>query len=413
MRRILAFLLALTAILTMVACGGDTNAPAETTTTPTEQKVQTNVAEPLTWERINAIPVANDSMTEEELRQICLDTLRLQLTFGWTPNVETPYNSGFGDKTFYTGVVYGGAPYQKNRFGNIYKLMYFYDEDNGMLDLSGGEATLAIICNQCAGAAFTGWARVCNAVNVRGTADMTEFNGCLRVGPYTYDSYIATYTAKDTNTICTDNGDQVMYESYAAAKPADGLVNYGTAGHVRMISGTPKVVRKDDGTIDGYASTLTYMDQIQNWTKYTQSNGIEYEVEGGIDVEVSFVDLFVGGYLPFTLAELNKQDPVEKAEASIGIDKDSVTPLELARANLVSNYIMSDITVSVKDADGKEVHHKDTILSSQLMVYESILSVALDRDALDQYTDGSYTVEISTRVGTGEKIVAYSGKLVA
>ena len=412
MKRFLAILLALAAVLTMAACGSTGTAP-ETTAAPTEEKIQTNVAEPLTWEKINAIPVANDSMTEEELRQICLDTMRMQLTFTWTPSVETPYNSGFGDKTFYLGAVYGGAPYQKNRFGNIYKMMYFYDEENGMMDLSEGDSTIATISNQCAGAAFTGWARACNAVNVRGTADITEFNGCLRVGPYTYDSYIATFTAKDTKTICTDNGDQVMYESYAAAKPADGLVNYVNAGHVRMISGTPNVVRNADGTIDGYASTLTYMDQIQNWTKYTQSNGVDYEVEGGIDIEVRFEDLFVDGYLPFTLAELNKQDPVEKAEASIGIDKDSVTTLELARANLTANYIMSDITVTVKDSDGKEVHHKDTILSSQLMTYESILSMALDRDALDQYTDGSYTIEISTRVGTGEKIVAYSGKLTA
>ena len=82
-------------------------------------------------------------------------------------------------------------------------------------------------------------------------------------------------------------------------------------------------------------------------------------------------------------------------------------------ATVEKTYDKIGNVLTVKDSEGKEVHHKDTILSSQLMIYESILSIALDRDALDQYSDGSYSIEISTRVGTGEKVVAYTGTLVA
>ena len=51
----------------------------EPETKPTKP-VKSNVAEPLTWEKLNAIPVANASMSTDELRKICTDFMRLQLS---------------------------------------------------------------------------------------------------------------------------------------------------------------------------------------------------------------------------------------------------------------------------------------------------------------------------------------------
>lgn len=419
MRKLLCVMMSIVMLLGICACGGNTETPAETTATPTTApKVETNVAEPLTWEQINAIPIANDSMTEEQLRQICIDTFRLQLSFGWTPNVTTDYNSGMSDKTFYAGQVYGGPPYQSGRFGNMYKWMYFYDEDNGMLDLTGGQETLAKICNQCTGGAITGWSRVMNSSKYAGTNEITEANGCLRVGPYTYDDNIKAYGMRDTYAICGDNGAVTMWESYAALKPADGIVNFKNgdngsgAGHVRMVVSVD-VVRNADGTINGLASTLTYLDQWAEYSNAVQSNGIPYEVEGGIDVVMTFMDVFNNGYLPFTYAELIKQDPVEKSTATLNVTGESVKTAELARATIKSNYIMSDITVSVADSSGKEVYHNDAILFATLMPYEAMINVAAPKAELDKYADGNHTVTVSTRVGTGEKIVAYQGTLIS
>ena len=420
MKRALSFVICILMLLGLCACGGNTTTQVETTaaTEPPAPKEKTNVAEPLTWEKINAIPIANDAMTEEELRQICLDTFRLQLTFGWTPNVTTDYNSGMSDKTFYKGSVYGGPPYQSGRFGNIYKWMYFYDEENGMLDLTGGQDTLAKICNQCTGGAITGWSRVVNTMNFKDTGGINETAGCLRVGPYTYDENIKYYTQRDTYTICADNGAVTMWESYAAMKPADGIVNFkvnnngGGAGHVRMVSSV-NVVRTSDGGIDGLKSTITYLDQWAVYSEATQSNGIPYEVEGGVDVVMTFLDLMNNGYLPFTFAELNKQDPVEKAVVTLSVSGDSVKSADLARATIKSNYIMSDITVSITDGNGKEVYHNDSILYNILMPYEGLVNVAAPKAELDKYADGTHTVTVSSRVGTGEKVVAYTGTLVS
>ena len=416
MKKVISMIFCAVMLFALCACGGETQAPAETTAPPAP-KEKTNVAEPLTWEKINAIPIASEDMTEEQLRQICLDTFRLQLTFGWTPNVTTDYNSGKSDKTFHKGQVYGGPPYQSGRFGNIYKWMYFYDEENGMLDLSGGNDTLAKICNQCTGGAITGWGRVVNTMNFAGTNEMTEIAGCLRVGPYTYADHIVNYSQRDTYAICNDNGVVTMLESYAALKPADGIVNYkngedGTgAGHVRMVVSV-NVVRNSDGSINGMQSTLTYMDQWAEYYMGTQSNGIPYELEGGVDIVMTFMDVYNLGYLPFTFAELNKQDPVEKAEVTLNVTGDTVQTSKLATATITSNYIMSDITVSVTDANGKEVYHNDYIIFNSLMPYVTMASGAAPKKELDQFADGTHTVTVSSRVSTGEKVVAYTGKLV-
>ena len=416
MKKLLCVMLALMMLFGLCACGGNTDTPEQTTAAPTVPKEKTDVAEPLTWEKINAIPIANDSMTEEQLRQICIDTFRLQLTFGWTPNVSIDYNSGMSDKTFHKGQVYGGPPYQSGRFGNIYKWMYFYDEENGMLDLTGGQDTLAKICNQCTGGAITGWSRVVNTMNFKDTGGINETAGCLRVGPYTYDENIKYYSQRDTYQICMDNGVATMWESYAALKPADGMVNFkasetGGAGHVRMVSSV-NVVRNSDGTVNGLQSTLTYLDQWAVYSEAMQSNGIPYEVEGGVDVVMTFMDVYNNGYLPFTFAELNKQDPVEKAEVKLSVSGDTVKASDLSRATVTSNYIMSDITVSVTDASGKEVYHKDEILYTTLMPYDGLMTAAAPKADMDQYADGNHTVTVSVRVGTGEKIVAYTGTLV-
>ena len=410
MKKWLSAALCVVLMLSICACGTNTDTPATTTVAP---QPLAHIADPLTWEKINAIPVANDDMTEEELRQICLDALRLQLTFTWTPSEETFYHNSIREKTLVPGQTYSGNPYNSRSFSNMYKWMYFYNPETGVLDLSGGADTITKIANQCTGGTLTGWSRVVNTMNYYGTNEMTEQAGCLRVGPYTYDESIVGYGQRDTFTICADNGAATMWESYAALKPADGIVyysNYEENGHVCMVVSVD-VVRFDNGDIDGVKSTITIMDQWAVYSESTQSDGAPTEVQGRVDAKFSFQQIYDDGYLPFTFAELNKQNPVEKAEVTIGCSGDSVTISELARGQIKCNYIMSDIQVSVTNDKGEEVYHKDTIISHMLMPYETLLSTAISQKELEPFADGNHTITISTWVNTGERLVAYTGKL--
>lgn len=411
MKRIISLGLCLLCLAALVACG-QAAAPAETTPQPTINLP--NIADPLTWEQIKAIPVASDDMTEEQLRQICLDALRLQLTFGWTPSTQTLYHNSIQEKNFLEGQVYGGIPYNSKCFGNIYKWMYYYNEETGVLDLSGGVDTLTKVCNQCTGGTLTGWSRVVNTANYYGTNEMTHNNGCLRVGPYTYADTIMGFGQRDTYTICSDNGASTMWKSYAELKPADGIVmysNYEQNGHVCMVVSVD-VVYFENGDIDGQKSSVTYMDQWAVYSNATQSNGEPYEMQGRVDYTKSFQQVYDDGYLPFTFAELIKQNPVEKAEVHLSIAGDTVKLSELSRGQINCNYIMSDITVSVTDQEGKEVYHKDTIISHMLMPFTTPLQTAVSQKDLTAYADGNHTITISTWVNTGEKLVAYQGVLI-
>ena len=200
------------------------------------------------------------------------------------------------------------------------------------------------------------WNRVCNTLTYGGTSNALQKNGCIRVGPYTYDDAMSSYNEKSTNNICKGNGESIMYESYAMLKPADGIVcSQNNSGHLRMISGKPNVVRNPDGTIDGWNSTVTYMDQISNWSASTQANGQPYEIQGGLDITISFYALYRDGYIPFTIAELNKQNAVESGKASLNHKGANISVEQLAGAKITGNYAVSSVRIIITNASHRAV----------------------------------------------------------
>ena len=112
----------------------------------------------LTQESLDAIGIANNNMTAQELRELCLRYFRLQQSFLWTPdaNVEC-YPTGStnlyesymklyaGDKdcefdmntgkALQVGAIYGGIPYQNVSTGNLYRWLEYYDESTGVMPL--------------------------------------------------------------------------------------------------------------------------------------------------------------------------------------------------------------------------------------------------------------------------------------
>ena len=375
---------------------------------------QSDVADPLTWSDINAIPIANSGMSVTQLRKICTDFMRLQLSFAWTPSQDLSYSVANKPVYLSAGTVYGGLPYVSSTFGNLYKAMEYYDEKTGVIDVSAADGNiLNIIGNPCSASAYWAWSRVSNAISFGGTQTMLEKNGCLRVGNYTYSSSINNFHTESIRTanICIANGEQTMYEAYALLLPADGLSMYtGTAGHVRMVSGNAHVVRNSDGTINPDRSSITFLDQVSAWTVDTQSNGKMIRIQGGVDVTVSFRSLYNAGYLPFRIPELADKDGVEKASVSSSLSGNSVSVSALSGATVSANYPLSDVTVTVKDSSGKAVYRYTNPIND-LNIRQSSISGAVKVNALFGYRDGTYTVEISCRVGTGEKLTAYSGKL--
>ncbi len=413
--RFAAFFLCLGALISCISCSQiDENALSQTeeerTIEKTKEEKPVTVPDPLTWEKINAIPVASADMTVDELRQICVDYFRLQLTYQWTPSESFRYEIEAYDRMvdMKKGTVYVGSPYDGGR-GNLYKIMNYYDPETGVLTTSkNGEYTTDLISNHCTSASHWGWSRVSNTIRFGLTGTVTEANGAIKLGPYEYPNEGKEH--KSTREVCAANGEQVMFESYAKLKLADGVVNSNGAGHVMMVSEKAHVEYLEDGSIDGKKSYVLFMEQVSSW-KNKEYNGQSFPQQGNVDEKYTFNKLFKSAYLPFTIKELIGEDPVEKGEANIDYAEPTATADALRQAKITSNYEISDITVRVLDPDGKETYKYFT--NCNWLEFEKELSGSIFPASLSPFAKkGGHKIEINCRIGTGELFTVYSGELV-
>jgi len=431
MRRIIAILLCLCTLLSLASCSAGIKTPAATDSeerTVTEEKKteekkeqQTQkypaVTDKLTWDRINALPKASADMTEDELRDAVLKYFELAQTFAWTPDKGYQYIITTSDKsvTLPSKQIYGGMPYVTNGLGNLYRWMDFYDPETGVMYLSK-TASPKQIGNQCSYGTFWAWSRVSNSLGYFYTSSMTFANGCIPVGPYKYDLTKEKFSKEDqTGDVCTANGDQIMFRSYAMLKPADGMVHYSTAGHVIMCSSKPVVKYNADGTINGDESYTTYLDQGSKWREMEQSDGTKYRVQGGVHTKITFSSLLKSGYIPFTIKEFLGTDPVEKAEAKLSIEVgESITAKELREAKVTTNYTISHCVTTVLDKDGKEIYRYSSYqdLGKEMVAsYEADLSKSVFPASLSAHAGKGNTVKVSVWVGSGDCLEVVSAEL--
>jgi hypothetical protein len=187
------------------------------------------------------------------------------------------------------------------------------------------------------------WARVVTSAYLGYTMFMTEANGFLPIGPYRYHKenvtqFIRAEDGYNCKTICQENGEQTMFESYAMMKPADGLV---CNGHVRMNSAVPTVVRNADGTIDPDASFTFVREQVcyvghRNHLRIAP-DGSHYTAQGRVEYYNTFRQLLTEGYIPFTFAEFKDPSLVQPVRIRLAVEP------ELKERVLSANYAISDV----------------------------------------------------------------------
>ncbi len=386
------------------------------------------VANSLSWEKIRAIPLANNNMTEAELRKICTDFMRLQLTFEWTPAKSIVYLLGDKNMEFPAGKVYGGLPYMTfNANGNLYIVMDYYDPETGILD--PGDVPVnnfgSIIGNDCAVSPFWAWSRVINSPtnfkdfeNQYGFTNLglTPQNNLIPVGGYESISEGTWDDGDGTRGVCERNGRQKIYECYAKLQEADGFIHFypdtptWNNNHLMMCSSKATVVRNEDGTIDGAKSFVTILDQRSKKTATKTENGTVL-YEGGVDAVFTFDQLYKEYYIPFTFKEFLGTDPVDKGEAKIVADGDISDFETLKKGKISSNYGISHVRIKFLDKDGNEKYAKRSIPKfCDTRNYE--LKNLLLPGAKFHAKEGN-TCVITAFIGTGEEIEVFRGPLVA
>ncbi|MBR3837524.1 MAG: hypothetical protein IKJ74_05180 [Clostridia bacterium] len=434
MKKTIAFLLILALLFSLASCSeaeGQTVTLTETVTAETEEKktkeiiewkptverVHEKVETPLSPERIAQIPIANSSMSTDELRQICVDYVCLSTTFQWTPSTDYRYlvERQGASATFLEGQLYGGIPYVNTASGNLYRVLEYYDKETGVMDMFPFRSNNLICGTACSGTAGWGWSRVINSAVCKWTAELNVNHGLLRVGNYTYDDGITRYgegIKNDCSDIAQQNGSAVLYESYALTDVGDCLVNNG---HVRMVKEKPVVVRKEDGSIDAKKSYIIQCEQGLYTTSDTHdrftSDGTKYKIQGNDNYKATFERLFKDGYLPHTFKEFLGTDPVEKATCTIEHGEPTANLNQLHKCTVKANYTISHIITIVRDTEGNQLTRYIKYLNNHFSREISLLECLPGNAVLNHAKEGTNTIEIQAYLGNGELLTVYTGTL--
>jgi hypothetical protein len=207
-----------------------------------------------------------------------------------------------------------------------------------------------------------------------------------------------------------------MFRSYAELLEADGIVNFTTGGHVRMISTTPVVVFNEDGTINGEESYTTFLDQAAKYHTMQQSDGSDYEVQGGVDTKISFEKLFTGGYLPFTIPELCHAKGKKKKRMDIptatlmGMDEDGDTPLD--RCTVSSNFPISHLIFTAFENGEKAERYVWYPLRGEdaFARFKQPLDFLREDESYRRFVEKYEKITLSVKVGSGHEFTVFKGK---
>lgn len=308
------------------------------------------------------------------MRRMATVRFRLEEDLVYTYATGKTPEQDAGNKTCLTlkaGRVYQGVPYSYASGTDTAFLEYATKQaDNGVYTISGitwdglsGESkNHARLGNDCASSVGLAWGSIGADVDVTNTQEMTYFTGHVRVGNYVSHDYTNTNSA----AICEFNGEQTMFAAYAQLQKADGLVYRQTSGGHTMMALSTHPVYKDDGTIDGDASTIIIMDQTPTPTRNEDHFFDEtlqedvYRIYRTMQIW-TYKQMYTYGGLPVTCKALIDPTPIEEPKVIDTLfECYSETKPQLNKANLLqgsveSNWMIDSLTMTITDANGAVV----------------------------------------------------------
>lgn len=379
--------------------------------------------------------------TTQQRRAAAEAAMREMMSILWQVDQPLTYSFKVGsgdplvDKASYVttlepGKIYAGLPYTHGS-GDAVSFAEFGERmDNGVLRMSGltqelisgsggmsKENNIARIGNDCADAVYAAWTVVSCSVTFANAANMTPKYGCIPVGEYkTVDAEKAQYGI--TGDICKENGEEVMYASYAQLQIADGLsVNTKGGAHAMLVAQVHVV--KDGDRIDPEESYVLVHEQTSSYFKkgetyYDETLGADVYIMGGVDRKYTFQKLYKSGYLPVTCKEFIDETPLEAetvTDSEAGRDMSVDTMFAGA---LTCNYRIVSVTAEILDASGNVVQSaicnsgagdRNVFLLSRFEnpVEQRVLNGTVD---LHQLPAGTYTFRLTCRISTGIRITA-------
>ena len=367
------------------------------------------------------ILIARRQAVERYMRQMATLIWRCpeDMLYTTSTTVDRHEATGFNRLELVGGRLYRGMPYTHasgtlagflDRVGTEMTQGVLMARNMTWQPFSGTGSTTARISNDCSSSVCQSWARIDASVDMVSTKFMVPDRGFLRVGDY--ESNPADNT--DSDKTLAKNGKARMYEAYALLQTGDAVVcRAANSGHVMMAVET-HVVRTDDGTIDGAASTLTVLEQSREFFKenefyFDEALGEDVWAWYGVDKVYTFDKLFEIAYLPVTCKEL--VDPAEPEETWVRDSETRFDKESLCRGVITSNRFLDSAIMAITDAAGNPVQHgilvaqRSAIRQIDLARFvtedPALLQSSIDPDAL---APGRYTCTLTVRLSKGTTV---------
>lgn len=329
--------------------------------------------------------------------------------------------------TYNSMYTYVGIPYN-HKNSSLARFKYCQNEDGTLqdwfYDLPAYDGFDIYIGGDCSSTLQQSWWTVSNSTDVGRCRTMFPANGRggIAVGPYKCEGELVTMVVEGVSTLWTgqyilENEEQVIYESYAATRPGDAIVNMVPAGgHTRMVAKDPVIVRDQAGNIDPQYSYL--ITHEQGATNNDEANLIMSTSK--VDWKYTFANLYMDFYCPVTCEELitGEMEPVEAkledgCEGYAGIFTGTVR----------SNYHLDSVTLKITDETGATVleHPMFTTVQKNSDYGGGYFGTRLYCDFMDLSTfavvmshmpleqGGSYSYTLTADLATFDHIVVHEG----
>lgn len=344
----------------------------------------------------------------DDLRQTAVRAMRDLLSIQWFTKVDYRYyKTGPASKKQYIfepGNIYAGVLYTNANTG-LFQFLEYYNPDTGEFVYPHDADTLKTELGvSCADAVLWAWSTVCTSISGGFyPKSMVIKNGYYPVGPYTYDPNTRDFNYLPTLNIVRDNGEEIMFESYAQVRMADALTT-SSDNHAMMAIEDAHVEYLADGRIDGENSYILIQDQRaggKNWQR-TDEQGNILHYSGRLDGQFSFTKLFEEHFIPVTAAEFIGEKEYEKAE--ISVSEKCSSPDQLQNITIESNYPLAVLNVIATQSGKETVIHKELFGGgSERGVPHSIALSEITELKDSKYQTPGTMIQIEVVVATGER----------
>lgn len=394
----------------------------------------------------------------QERREKVVDYMVRMATVQWTPTKTLVYMpkvsfkpTSISFQIYLEDKTYTGIPYNHSH-GSLQRFMACLDEQNRVKDWVNALGPTSIddrrkepyetsgfaqvIGNDCSGAVYWAWLQVSpGEVSDVPWGRGVRVNLCQHIVPndtqiitsgvYPVGSYVRRHPEGPELTMTEDmialSGEQTIFEAYAKTYRGDAVLahnrhenDFGSSGHIRMLTQDPVIVRKADGKIDPYMSYIITVEQGDGQLdsrvyteKYTWRVNYQHTFRDMIDGKANCANQ---AYIPVTVRAL-WDEKVAKPYVKVMSEK---------RGELYSNYRIISTTLKVYNRENALAYEKEVFTGvdgngdniterpeardgncfSQIVFLKNA-----HRDALKSIAPGeSYRYELSVLVSDGTRL---------